>query len=372
MRDIIIEPEALQLMQDYRLPAELGFAKHQCPVMIEADYDNGKWGDFKLTPYRALSIDPASKVLHYAQEIFEGLKAYNVDGNGPFLFRPYENAKRFNFSAERMIMPAIDEDTFVHAVEVMTDVCHAAIPTATGQSLYLRPFMFATENNLGIKVSKSYKFLVLASPCGSYFDNLGIRVLVERENHRAFPGGTGAAKTGGNYAASLIGTLKASAYNCDQVMWLNAMDKKTIEELSGMNFFALVNEKLITPKLNGTVLSGITRESIIKLAQSINIPVSEENISIDELLEEIKKGNCTECFATGTAAIITPILQFVAGEHTVALPDSFGPVTKTLRACLLDIQEGRSEDVFEWRHQIMNSNLLLSQIAAQNILNTVQ
>lgn len=372
MTDIIVDPQCTKLMQDFKVPAKLGFAQHQCPIMIESDFQDGKWGDFKLTPYRPLTIDPTSKVLHYAQEIFEGLKAYYVNEQGPFLFRPNENAKRFNMSAERMVMPAIDEDMFVKCVEVLVDACKNVIPNKSGESLYIRPFMFATENNLGIKVSKSYKFLIIASPCGSYFDSLGIRVLVERDSHRAFPGGTGMAKTGGNYAASLIGTLKAQAYECDQVMWLNARDKTTIEELSGMNFFALVNERLVTPALNGTVLDGITRNSIMKISERLNIPVSEENISIDDLLESIKAGNCTECFATGTAAIITPIMQFVTANETVTLRDSFGPLTKTLRTCLLDIQEGNSEDVFGWRHPVLPTSNIFTQLANQSVKVPIQ
>lgn len=353
MSRIVIDPKCFDLMGDFQLPETLGFAKHFCPIMVEADYKDGAWKDFNIVPYHSLTVDPSCKVLHYGQEIFEGLKAYHVDEAGPYLFRPDQNAKRFNRSATRMAMPTIDEEVFVEAVTNLVSLCRNAIPTKSGESLYVRPYMFAFENNLGIDISNSYKFLIIASPCGSYFSDSGIRVLIEREQHRAVSGGTGWAKTGGNYAASLMATKKAKSLGCNQVLWLNALDKTTIEEMSGMNFFALIGEKLHTPKLNDTVLDGITRNSVIKLAEHLKFPVVEDKISIDDLLEAIEQGECTECFATGTAAIITPIIQFVkAPGEFVTLKEAYGPITRTIRTCMLDIQEGRTEDLFGWRYEV--------------------
>ena len=357
-KNIHVSEEAIAALKSFSLPSDLSFGKVLAPVMIEADFDNGKWGEFKLVPYRGLEIDPTCKVLHYGQEIFEGMKAYHTKGAGPFLFRPDQNAKRFNLSAQRMAMPDIPESDFLSSVETLTSFCANFIPKRSGDSLYIRPFMYASENNLGIKPSEKFKFLIVASPSAAYFSSGSVRVLVEQEAIRACPGGVGAAKTGGNYAASLLSMIEAKKKGFHQVLWLDALHKEKIEEMSGMNSFAVKEDKIKTPNLTETILDGITRKSIIKMAGHLNIPVSEEEMNINDLLEDIKSGKCTECFACGTAVIITPIdnLGLASGEH-FPLTHSFGPVTQKLRDALLNLQEGTGEDPFEWRVKLEPASL---------------
>jgi branched-chain amino acid aminotransferase len=351
--DITIDEQALKLVQDFVLPQELGFGQIICPVMIEANYDKGSWSALKLVPKKAIELDPTCKVLHYAQEIFEGLKAYAPQGRGPYLFRPDQNALRFNESAERMAMAKLPEHYFTQAVEVITSYCSHLIPGAAGDSLYIRPFMIATDQGLGIKPSESFKFLVIASPSQSYFKSGSINVLIEREAVRACPGGIGHAKTGGNYAASLLSMIKAKEAGFDQVLWLDALTKTTIEELSGMNLFAVYGDEIITPKLTETILDGITRKSLLTLANHLDIKIKETTISINELISDIKSDKCQEVFSCGTAVVITPVscLGEKSGEK-FHLKHSEGPMALRLKEQLVAIQEGRSEDPFGWRKEV--------------------
>ncbi len=349
-KSIRISDDASQAIKDFTLPEDLAFGKVMAPVMIEADYANGKWGDFNLVPYRKLTLDPTCKTLHYAQEIFEGLKAYHTNGDGPFLFRPEENFHRFNLSAQRMAMPDLPRDGFMDGVEAITKYCSHLIPQSSGDSFYIRPFMFATDNNLGIKPSETFKFMILASPSQAYFSSGSVKVLVERNAVRACPGGVGHAKTGGNYAASLLSMIEAKKAGFDQVLWLDAVTKTNIEEMSGMNFFAVYGDKIRTPNLSETILNGITRKSIIKLANHLGYEVEEQEMSIDQLIADIKEGKCTECFACGTAVIITPIRSLGnSANDIIELAHAEGPVSMKLRQELLNIQEGTGEDPFGWR-----------------------
>lgn len=350
---VTITEEATEALKSFKLPDDLAFGKVMVPVMIEATYDKGTWSEAKLVPYRQLTLDPTCKVLHYAQEIFEGLKGYHTNGAGPFLFRHDENMKRFNLSAERMAMPSVPEEIFIQGVEAITSYSSHLIPTKSGDSLYVRPFMFATENNLGIKPSDYFTFLIVASPSEAYFSSGSVKVLVEKDAVRACPGGVGHAKTGGNYAASLLSMIHAKKKGYDQVLWLDAVTKSCIEEMSGMNFFAVYGDKIITPKLTETILNGITRKSIIELAKHQGIQVEETTMKIDELLQDIKSGACSEAFACGTAVIITPVntLGLVSGE-TYTLKHEQGPFTMKLRQALLDIQEGTGDDPFGWRKEL--------------------
>lgn len=350
----IITDEAIELLKSFELPEDLAFGKVMVPVMIEADYDNGTWGEFKMVPFRKLELDPTCKVLHYAQEIFEGLKGYYTEERGPYLFRPTENVKRFNDSAKRMAMPTLDEKKVLDAIEAMASYSAHLTPTRSGDSLYIRPFMIATENSLGIKPSEKFKFMIVASPSQAYFSSGSVKVLVERDAVRACPGGVGHAKTGGNYAASLLSMIAAKEKGYDQVLWLDAVTKTNIEEMSGMNFFAVYGDKVIkTPKLTQTILDGITRKSIIQLASHLGFEVKEETLSIDQLLNDIKSGACTEAFACGTAVIITPIntLGLASGE-TYELAHEQGPTTMKLREHLLNLQEGVNDDPFNWRVEL--------------------
>lgn len=349
-KSITVEQAAIKELENFKLPEDLAFGKVMVPVMIEADYNNGSWAEAKMVPYRKLSLDPTCKVLHYAQEIFEGLKGYHTHGQGPFLFRPDENMKRFNLSAERMAMPPLPEELFLDGVEAITSYCANFIPVSSGDSLYIRPYMFATENNLGIKPSESFKFLILASPSQAYFSSGSVKVLVERNSVRACPGGVGAAKTGGNYAASLLSMIEAKKKGFDQVLWLDAVEKKYIEEMSGMNFFAVYGDKIKTPALTATILNGITRKSIIELARHQGLELEEGPMAIDELLADIKSGACTEAFACGTAVIITPINTLANDSGDIyPLKHEQGPVSLRLREALLNIQEGTGDDPFGWR-----------------------
>lgn len=341
---IITTPEAQEAVKHFSLPEVLGFGRVMAPVMIEANYDAGKWSDLKIVPFGPISMLPTSKVLHYGQEIFEGLKSYRIGGKGPFLFRPDQNAKRFNHSARRMAMPEIPENIFVDAVKELSKLCTDLIPRRSGESLYIRPFMFSTEEALGIKPSDTFKFMIVASPSGSYFSGGTISVLIERNAVRASPGGTGNAKTGGNYAAALQAAIETKKAGHDQTLWLDAITRKNIEEMSGMNFSCIIDGKLVTPAITGSILEGITRKSLLTIAPLLDIQVEEKKLTIDELIDAIKSRRCSEAFACGTAAIITPIHQIAEKDGTVyKLANAPGPKATILRQTLLDIQEGRRE-----------------------------
>ena len=358
MGQVIIDSGLKEAIEKFQLPENLGFGNVMVPIMASATYENGKWGALELLPYGPIKMYPTAKVLHYAQEIFEGMKAYRVGGQGPYIFRPEENHLRFNRSAERMAMPHVPYNIFMQAVLDVTAYSANFVPRRSGESLYLRPFMFASEESLGIKPAEKFTFMVIASPSGSYFSGAGLSVYIERENSRAFPGGTGFAKTGGNYAAGLAAAIKTKNLGFVQTLWLDAVEKKYIEEMSGMNVFAVINNELHTSVLGDTVLDGITRKSIMTLAADLGYKVVERKISIDELLADIKSGRCTEAFACGTAAIITPINYFGEenGErYPLHYPD--GKVSTELREKLLAIQEGRATDQYKWVTLVEPKNL---------------
>lgn len=361
MTKISIDMALKDAIAKYQLPETLGFGNVMTPVMASCTYENGKWNTLELLPYGPISMHPTAKVLHYAQEIFEGMKAYRVNGSGPYIFRPDENYLRFNRSAERMAMPHIPQNIFMDAVNEVVSYSANFVPRRSGESLYLRPFMFATEESLGIRPSEKFRFMVIASASGSYFTGTsqGISVYIERENARAFPGGTGFAKAGGNYAAGLSAAIKTKQLGFIQTLWLDAKEKKFIEEMSGMNVFLVINNELFTPKTSDTILDGITRKSLITLARDLGHSVHEKNIDIDELIQEIKTGNCTEAFACGTAAIITPINYFgeTNGErYPLHFPE--GKISMQLRESLLAIQEGRATDTYKWVKVIEPKNLI--------------
>lgn len=359
MTHIRIDASINNALKNFTLPENLGFGQVMAPLMTSCTYENGKWGELELVPYGPISMYPNAKVLHYAQEIFEGMKAYRVGGLGPFIFRPDENHLRFNRSAERMAMPHIPMDIFMAASLELVAYAANIVPRRSGESLYLRPFMFATEEALGIKPSEKFRFMVIASPSGSYFSPGGLSVLIERHGARAFPGGTGYAKAGGNYAASLAAAIKTKQLGFVQTLWLDGRDKTYIEEMSGMNFFAVINNELHTPEINDSILDGITRKSIITLARDLGITVVERKININELIADIKAERCTEAFACGTAAIIAPI-DYLAEETGERYPlrDHEGKLSLQLRETLLSIQEGRSTDKYNWITQIEAKTLL--------------
>jgi branched-chain amino acid aminotransferase len=333
--------------------ADPGFGKVFTDHMVSIEWSEGRgWHDATIGPRRPLTLDPAAAVLHYAQEIFEGLKAYKLADGAMALFRPEQNAHRFNASAERMAMPHLPEETFVEAVRQLVIADRDWFPTVDGGSLYLRPFMFASEAFLGVRPAKQYQFLVIASSAGNYFKAgvPAVSIWVSRSYTRAAPGGTGAAKCGGNYAASLVPHANAVARGHDQVCFLDAAEHKWVEELGGMNvFFAFDDGRLVTPPLTGTILPGITRDSLITLAREEGLEVHEERYSIDQWRADAESGRLVESFACGTAAVVTPIGRVASedGEFTIG-GGGPGQLTSKLREKLVAIQRGTAEDRYGW------------------------
>ncbi|NBC35467.1 branched-chain amino acid aminotransferase [Novosphingobium sp. FSY-8] len=332
--------------------ANPGFGTHFTDHMVVIEWTEGRgWHDGVIGPRGPIALDPAASVLHYAQEIFEGLKAYTHPDGSIALFRPEANAARFNASAARLAMPALPEETFVEAVKQLVLADRDWIPAQDGASLYLRPFMIATEAFLGVRAAKSYKFIVIASPAGNYFKSGAPAVSIwVSEYTRAAPGGTGAAKCGGNYAASLVPTAEAFQRGHDQVLFLDAAEHKWVEELGGMNlFFALDDGSLITPPLSGTILPGITRDSLLTMAREEGLNVREERYSIDQWRADAASGRLLECFACGTAAVVTPVGRVAQGDSDFTI-GSGGPgqLTARLKDRLVSIQRGSAPDPHGW------------------------
>ncbi|MBA4161288.1 MAG: branched chain amino acid aminotransferase [Novosphingobium sp.] len=332
--------------------ANPGFGTRFTDHMVSIDWsEEAGWHNPEVLPYGPIALDPAASVLHYAQEIFEGLKAYRHPDGSMALFRPQANAKRFNASARRLAMPELPEKLFIAAIREMVAADKDWFPTVEGGSLYLRPFMIATEAFLGVRAAKSYRFLVIASPAGNYFKSGAPAVSLWVSDYtRAAPGGTGAAKCGGNYAASLVPTAEAFAKGHDQVLFLDASEHKWIEELGGMNvFFAFADGSLLTPALSGTILEGVTRDSLIALARDEGLTVREDKYSLDQWRTDAASGQLVEAFACGTAAVVTPIGKVAGhdGEFTIG---SGGPgqLTGKLKARLTAIQRGEAPDPHGW------------------------
>ena len=315
------------------------------------------WHDSAIVPYGPFTLDPATAVLHYAQQIFEGLKAYRHEDGTIWTFRSDRNAERLLRSAHRLALPALDAEDFLCSIEELVAADAAWVPTAPEQSLYLRPFMFATEAFLGVRAAKRVTYCCIASPAGPYFASgvAPVNIWISTLYSRAAPGGTGAAKCGGNYAASLIAQQEAAGQGCDQVMFADAKEHRWLEELGGMNVYLITTEKeLITPELTGSILEGVTRDSILTLASEFGLTPVERQIEITELLDGIGSGKVTELFACGTAAVITPIgtLKNNAGSYQIGSGES-GETTLVLRQRLLDIQYGRADDKYGWLRRIL-------------------
>ena len=336
--------------------ANPGFGTHFTDHMISIDWSDGLgWHDATIGPRQPIPMDPACAVLHYAQEIFEGLKAYKQADGGIALFRPEANARRFNASARRLAMPELPEAMFIDSVRRLVEIDKAWIPAAEGSSLYLRPFMFASEAFLGVRPARQYKYLVIASPAGNYFKSGAPAVSIWVSQYtRAAPGGTGAAKCGGNYAASLVPQAEAIERGHDQVVFLDAAEHKWIEELGGMNlYFVFADGSLVTPPLTGTILPGITRDSVLALARDEGLTVREERYSLDQWREDAASGRLVETFACGTAAVVTPVGK-VAGREGEFTIGSGGPgqLTGKLKARLVAIQRGEEADSHGWVMQL--------------------
>lgn len=354
MKKVEIHPEAVERIKKFTVnDTNLGFGKYVAPIMIQAVYEDGEWQKMELIPYGPLQLDPCSKVLHYGQEIFEGMKVFRHPNDEIVMFRPEMNARRFNLSARRMAMPEVPEEMYLEACETICAYSKHLVPKRLGESLYLRPFMIATEVGMGIRPSNKFLFLIVASPSGSYFAGGAVKVYIEREEIRCAPGGIGFAKTGGNYAASLNSYAKTIQLGCDQTMWLDALEHKYIEEMSGMNFFTIIDGELHTPALTDTILDGVTRRSIITIAQAEKMNVIERKISIDELLEAIQNGRCTEAFVCGTAAVVAPISQLMDKDGSIYhLKEPQGKVSMQLREKLVGMQAGREDAPEGWLYRI--------------------
>ncbi|NEC64007.1 branched-chain amino acid aminotransferase [Streptomyces sp. SID9727] len=337
--------------------AQPGFGRYFTDHMVTIKWTEGRgWHDAQLVPYAPLSMDPANMTLHYGQEIFEGLKAYRQPDGSVATFRPEANGERFRSSARRLAMPELPVETFVAACDALVQQDAAWVPAHGGEeSLYLRPFMIATEVGLGVRPSNEYLFLVIASPAGAYFPG-GVKpvsIWLSEDRVRAVPGGMGDAKTGGNYAASLLAQAEAAAKGCDQVAYLDAVEHKWVEELGGMNLYFVYGDRIVTPSLTGSLLAGITRDSLLKLAGDLGYTSEESRVSIDQWREDTAAGTLTEVFACGTAAVITPVgtVKSAGGEWTQG-DGNPGPVTLKLRERLLDIQRGTAEDTHGWMHSL--------------------
>ena len=338
--------------------ANPGFGVHFTDHMAIASWTKGiGWHGAGIVPYGPLSMDPASAVFHYAQEVFEGLKAYRHPDGSVWLFRPEMNARRLMASARRLCLPELPEDDFIASVEGLVKADLRWVPDANGgeESLYLRPFMMANENFLGVRAAENVLYAVIASPVGTYFSEgvHPINIWVTDRYSRAGAGGTGDAKCGGNYASSLIAQYEGFEHGCSQVLFLSPGEDGRVEELGGMNVFVVTEDgRLVTPATDGTILHGVTRDSILQVGRSLGLGVEERRLPASELADGINSGRFVEAFCCGTAAVISPIAAFKSESGELTLPPGSGSVTMKLRDAITDIQFGRAQDPFGWMRRV--------------------
>lgn len=336
--------------------SKLGFGNLFTDRMFVMEYEAGRgWYSAKIVPYGPFSLDPACAVLHYAQEIFEGLKAFRRPDGNIALFRPRDNFERFNRSAARMCMPELDVEFVLKALKELITLESDWVPRSLGTSLYVRPTMIAVDPYLGVRPSNKYLFYVILSPVGAYYKNgfSPVKILISDAYVRSAPGGTGEAKTGGNYAASLKASMEATAEGYDQVLWLDAVERKYVEEVGSMNICFLYDGKVVTSPLKGTILDGITRRSILTLVREMGLSVEERALSVDEILEGAANGRLKEAFGTGTAAVVSPVGQFTYRDRTVTIGDgAMGELTGKLYEALTGIQYGKIADAHGWIEKI--------------------
>ncbi len=334
----------------------LGFGKIFTDHMFIMNYTEGTgWHDPRIEPYHAISLEPSAMVFHYAQEMFEGLKAYRGPDGKVYLFRPDMNAKRTNATNLRLCIPQLPEEDFVQAVKAVVNVDRDWVPEDEGTSLYVRPFIIATDEFLGVAPSKTYLFMIILSPSGAYYSSglEPVGIWIEDEYVRAVRGGMGFAKTGGNYAGSLIGQVKAHNDGFSQVLWLDGVERKYIEEVGAMNIFFKINGTVVTPVLNGSILPGITRDSTLKLCRHWGIPTEERRISVDEILAVQESGTLEEVFGTGTAAVISPVGKLRFKDSVMAIGDGgIGSLSQRLYDTVTGIQRGVLPDEFGWRQVV--------------------
>lgn len=329
--------------------SQLGFGKMFTDHMFIMDYKNGAWQDARIVPYGPLELDPSASVFHYGQEVFEGMKAYKGAKGNLLLFRPEENFKRLNVSNERLCIPKIDVDFAIKAVKELVKVDQDWIPSSEGTSLYIRPFIIGCDPQLGVHPASNYKFVIILSPVGAYYASglNPVKIYVESSYVRAVRGGIGSAKTGGNYAASLKAQQEAKGYS--QVLWLDGVERKYIEEVGAMNVFFVIGDEVITPELQGSILPGITRKSSIELMKSWGLKVVEKRLSIFEVEEAAKNGQLKEMFGTGTAAVISPVGELKYKDDVIIINNNeIGPISQRLYNEMTAIQLGKTEDKFGW------------------------
>ena len=349
-----IKTESLKAKPDQK---NLGFGRHFTDHMFVLNYDEGQgWHDPRIVPYGPFELEPSAMVFHYAQEVFEGLKAYRRNDGGIQLFRPIENIHRMNKSCERLSIPVIDEEIFMNALLELVRIDQDWVPTEPDTSLYLRPFVIATEPHVGVHASKSYIFAIIACPVGAYYpEGLNpVKIFVESRDVRAVIGGVGSVKTGGNYAASLRAGQAAEKAGFSQVLWLDGVERKYIEEVGSMNVLFKIDGEIITPPLGGSILPGITRDSCLHILRHWGLPVSERRLSVDELFSAAEKGKLDEAFGSGTAAVISPIGKIVYGDKSEIIGGgNIGPLSAKLYDYLTGIQWGRTEDPFNWTVRVV-------------------
>ncbi len=337
--------------------ADPGFGRFFTDHMVQATWTPEEdWHDREVGPYRPFQLDPATAVLHYAQEIFEGLKAYRHADGSIWLFRPEKNAERFARSADRLALPVLATDDFLAGIEALVSTDREWVPSGGESNLYIRPFMFAAEAFLGVRPAHRVTYCCIAGPAAAYFSG-GVKpvdIWLSTTYVRAAPGGTGAAKTGGNYAASLVAQREAYEHGCEQVLFTDGAERRWLEELGGMNlFFITTDGELVTPSLEGTILEGVTRDSVLTLGAERGLTPVERRIALDDLLDGIAAGRVTEVFACGTAAVLNPVGSIRTAERSYTVNGGVaGPHTDGLRASLLDIQYGRVADIHGWMHRV--------------------
>ncbi|HRP38891.1 MAG TPA: branched-chain amino acid aminotransferase [Chitinophagales bacterium] len=331
----------------------LPFGKNFADHIFIADYSDGEWRDCRIVPFGDFTLHPATSALHYGQALFEGMKAERDAEGNPIIFRPEKNIKRLNVSAERMAMPTFPEDLFFEALDKLLTLDHDWIPKEPNSSLYIRPYMFATEKYVGIKVAENYRFAIFSSPVGAYYSQ-PVKVYVHDQYVRAFPGGVGYAKAAGNYGACMLPMRDVRKLGYDQNLWLDGIQHKYLQEIGTMNVFAIIDGVIITPSLDaGTILDGVTRDSIIRIAQDEGYVVQERDISIDEILHAHSKGTLEDMFGTGTAATIAPIRTFYYKGKDYELPPVEGrEISNKLKERYFAIHSGKAEDVFGWIHTV--------------------
>ena len=330
----------------------LPFGKFFTDHMLEADYENGEWKNVEIKPYQPLLMSPSLAAIHYGQSIFEGIKAYKDPQGNAHIFRPHDNFRRFNISAERMAMPAVPEEIFIEGMKQLVALDSNWIPSKADHSLYIRPFMYASDEMIGVRPSETYKFMIILSPTGPYY-NAPMRIYVEEHFVRAVPGGVGYAKAAGNYGAAMYATAQAKQKGYDQVLWTDAFEHKYVQEIGTMNVIFIIGDKAITPDLGaGTILAGVTRNSALTLLQEAGFAVEERSLSIDEIIEAYKAGILYEVFGTGTAATITMIRELRYKDFVMNFDTDQWKTAPTIKKWLTDIREGRREDKYGWMTRV--------------------